>query len=96
MSAIESVRRSLGDRISALSEAKESELGRLRNQVHTLQAAIPPPQPKKVIVDDTVPAKKPAPKKKPAVPKPPRRQYATGGDHPSAQVTSCWLLSLST
>jgi hypothetical protein len=71
VSAIESVRRSLGDRISALSEAKESELGRLRNQVHTLQAAIPPPQPKKVIVDDTVPAKKPAPKKKPAVPKPP-------------------------
>ena len=44
-----SVRRSSGDRISALSEAKESELGRLRNQVHTLQAAIPPPQPKKVI-----------------------------------------------
>jgi hypothetical protein len=83
VSAIESVRRSLGDRISALSEAKESELGRLRNQVHTLQAAIPPPQPKKVIVDDTVPAKKPASKKKAAVPKPP-----APGTQPAATTPS--------
>ena len=71
VSAIESIRRSLGDRISALSEAKESELTRLRAQVHTLQAAVPPPPPKKVVVDDTAPAKKPVAKKKPAVPKPP-------------------------
>jgi hypothetical protein len=70
LNAIENARRSLGDRISALSEAKEAELNHLHAQVHTLQAAVPPPQPRKVVVDDTVPAKKPAPKKK-AVPKPP-------------------------
>ena len=70
LNAIENARRSLGDRISALSEAKEAELNHLHAQVHTLQAAVPPPQPRKVVVDDTVPAKKPVPKKK-AVPKPP-------------------------
>jgi hypothetical protein len=69
LAAIENTRRTLGDRISSLSEAKESELTRLRAQVHALQASIPPPPPKKVVVDDTTPAKKPAPKKR-AVPKP--------------------------
>jgi hypothetical protein len=70
LNALENSRRSLGDRISALSEAKETELSHLHAQVRTLQASIPPPQPKKVVIDDTAPAKKPAPKKK-AVPKPP-------------------------
>jgi hypothetical protein len=70
LTALENTRRALGDRISGLSDAKESELARLRAEVHTLQAAIPPPQPRKIIVDDNAPAKKPAPKKK-AVPKPP-------------------------
>ncbi len=76
LNALENARRALGDRISGLSEAKESEISRLRAQVHTLQAAVPPPPPKKVIIDDTVPAKKPAPKKK-AVPKPPASQPAS-------------------
>jgi hypothetical protein len=70
LAALENTRRALGDRITILSEAKESELGRLRTQVRTLQASIPPPAPKKVVIDDTAPAKKPAAKKKP-VPKPP-------------------------
>jgi hypothetical protein len=70
LNAIENIRRSLGDRISSLSESKEAELNHLHAQVRTLQASIPPPQPKKVVIDDTAPVKKPAPKKK-AVPKPP-------------------------
>lgn len=67
---LESTRRALADRLDTLTGAKEDELTRLRAQVKTLQAAVPPPQPKKIIVDDTEPAK-PAPKpKKKAVPKP--------------------------
>jgi hypothetical protein len=70
MSALQSVRRTLGERMQTLAAAKESELTRLRNQIKTLQAANPPAPPKKVIVDDTEPPKKPVKKKsaKPAVP----------------------------
>ena len=64
MSALESARRSMGERMQKLAGAKEDELTRLRAQVKTLSAA-PPPPPKKIIVDDTEPApKKPAAKKK--------------------------------
>jgi hypothetical protein len=70
MSSLQSVRRTLGERMQNLAAAKESELTRLRNQVRTLQAATPPEPPKKVIIDDTVPPKKPVKKKsaKPAAP----------------------------
>ncbi len=70
MSSLQSVRRTLGERMQNLAAAKESELTRLRNQVRTLQAATPPEPPKKVIIDDTVPPKKPIKKKsaKPAAP----------------------------
>src|SRR5258708_26099224 len=67
MSSLQSVRRTLGERMQNLAAAKESELTRLRNQVRTLQAATPPEPPEKVIIDDTVPPKKPV-KKKPAKP----------------------------
>ena len=70
MSSLQSVRRTLGERMQNLAAAKESELTRLRNQVRTLQAATPPEPPKKVIIDDTLPPKKPVKKKsaKPAAP----------------------------
>jgi hypothetical protein len=66
MTGLESARRSFGERMQKLANAKEEELARLRVQIKTLQAA-PPPPPKKIIVDDTEPPKKPAvkPKKKP-------------------------------
>lgn len=64
MTALESARRSFGERLQKLAGAKEDELGRLRAQIKTLQAA-PPPPPKKIIVDDTEPPKKPVAKKKP-------------------------------
>jgi hypothetical protein len=62
ISALESVRRSLGERMQNLANAKEGELTRLRGQVKAMQAA-PPAPPKKIIVDDTEPPKKPAKKK---------------------------------
>jgi hypothetical protein len=62
ISALESVRRSLGERMQTLANAKEGELTRLRGQVKAMQAA-PPAPPKKIIVDDTEPPKKPAKKK---------------------------------
>jgi hypothetical protein len=65
MSGLENARRSFGERLQKLANAKEDELGRLRAQIKTIQAT-PPPPPKKVIVDDAgPPPKKPAPKKKP-------------------------------
>jgi hypothetical protein len=64
MNGLENARRSFGERMQKLASAKEDELGRLRTQIKTLQAA-PPPPPKKIIVDDTEPPKKPAAKKKP-------------------------------
>jgi len=71
LNALQSARHALGERMQNLAAAKESELMRLRNQVRTLQAA-PPEPPKKVIIDDTEPPKKPVKKKsvkpKPAVP----------------------------
>jgi hypothetical protein len=78
LNALQSARHALGERMQNLAAAKESELTRLRNQVRTLQAATPPEPPKKVIVDDTVPPKKPARKKpaKPAVPTPASPQSA--------------------
>ena len=70
MSALQSARRTLGERMQSLATAKESELSRLRTQLKTAQAAVPPPVPKKVIVDDTEPPKKPAKKKVAKVAKP--------------------------
>src|SRR5882672_2546901 len=67
MSSLQSVRRTLGERMQHLAAAKESELTRLRNQLKTAQAVIQSAPPKKTVVDDTEPPKKPA-KKKPAKP----------------------------
>jgi hypothetical protein len=63
--AIDSVRRTLADRMQTLAASKEAELARLRTQLKAAQAA-PPAPPKKIVVDDTQPEKKaPAKKKKP-------------------------------
>ena len=65
--ALDKARRALADRMESLAQSKENEISGLRNQVKTLQAAVPPAPPKKIIVDDDVP-KKPAARKK-ATPK---------------------------
>jgi hypothetical protein len=63
LNLFEKSRRSFADRMDSLSGAKEAELNQLRTQIRNLQASTPPVAPKKVIVDDTEPAKKPAKKK---------------------------------
>jgi hypothetical protein len=68
LSVIEKTRRTFADRMETLAGAKETELTRLRAQVKTGQVAASPQTPKKVIVDDTEPPKKPVRKR---VPKPP-------------------------
>ena len=71
LSSFEGTRKQLGERIENLSSSKEAELTRLHTELKTLQSQIQAEPPKKIVVDDTEPAKKPAPKKKTtAKPKP--------------------------
>jgi hypothetical protein len=73
LNSFERARRQLAERLENLTASKETELAGLRAQIKTLQAQVPPPTPKKVVIDDTQEApKKPAPKKK-TVPKPPAK-----------------------
>jgi hypothetical protein len=82
---IETARRSLAERMQGLAESKEGELAQLRTQVRNAQPVVATP-PKKVVVDDTEPVKKPAAKKMPAVkslaPKPPATAPPTGTSAP--------------
>jgi hypothetical protein len=66
VSAFEKARRSVADRMETLAGAKEVEVTRLRAALQNAQASTPAQPPKKIVVDDTVPAKKPAVRKKPA------------------------------
>lgn len=70
LSAFEGSRKQLAERIENLSSSKDQELAQLRVQLKTLQAQVEAAPPKKILVDDTEPPKKPAPKKK-ATPKKP-------------------------
>src|SRR6185437_12498311 len=64
VNSVEHIRRDLADRVATLASSKESELGRLRNEVRAAQAAAQAAPPKKVIVDDNAPVKKPVRKKR--------------------------------
>jgi len=63
-SSVEKARRALADRMDKLAAAKDSELAALHKQVQTLQAAIPPEPPVKVVIDDNPPKPKKVVKKK--------------------------------
>ncbi len=64
---IDSVRHDLGDNLEALTVSTQTEMNQLRNQVRVLQqSAVPPAPAKKVVVDNSEPAKKPATHKKKA------------------------------
>src|SRR5713226_5332289 len=65
VSAFEKARRAVAERMEALAGAKEVEVTRLRAALQNAQANTPSQPPKKIVVDDTAPAKKPL-KKKPA------------------------------
>jgi hypothetical protein len=67
VSAFEKARRSVAERMEALAGAKEAEVTRLRAALQNAQANTAAQPPKRIVVDDAEPAKKPA-KKKP-VPK---------------------------
>lgn len=70
LNSFESTRKQLADRTNTLATSKEQEIIRLRTELKTAQAAIPVAPPKKIVVDDNEPAKKPVVKKKPAAKKP--------------------------
>jgi len=66
----EGTRKQLAERLENLAASKEQEIVRLRTDLKTAQAAIPVAPPKKTVVDDNEPAKKPVVKKKPVPKKP--------------------------
>ncbi len=66
LGSLEDSRRAFAERMDKIATAKENEIGQLRVALQTARAEIPP---KKTVVDDTEPPKKPAPRKK-SVPKP--------------------------
>jgi hypothetical protein len=83
----EGTRKQIAERIENLSASKEAEIVRLRADLKTAQAAIPVEPPKKIVIDDTQPPKKPPVKKKPATkPTTPATQPSTTQPQtPSAQ-----------
>lgn len=94
LSSFENTRKELAERIENLSTSKEAELVRLRADLKTAQAAIPAEPPKKIVVDDNEPPKKPVAKKPasktkstPGTTKPPTGQTKTPPpqQNPSAQ-----------
>ena len=87
LTAFEGTRKQIAARIESLSAAKEAEIVRLRADLKTAQAAIPAAPPKKTVVDDNEPAKKPAVKKKP-VPKPATPGAAPTTAKPAAGQTA--------
>jgi hypothetical protein len=68
LSAFEKARRAFADRMESLAGAKEAEVARLRVALQSAQANISAEPPKKVVVDDAAPPKKPAKKKTAAKP----------------------------
>lgn len=89
LSAFESIRKQLAERMENLAGSKEQEIVRLRSQLKTAESEIPATPPKKVVVDDTQPEKKPV-RKKPVAKKPagtgtPSTTPATTNKPPSGQ-----------
>jgi hypothetical protein len=64
LNSFEGTRKQIAERIESLAAGKEAEIVRLRADLKTAQAAIPATPPKKIVIDDNEPAKKPAGKKK--------------------------------
>ena len=70
LNTFEATRKQMAQRMENMAASKEQEIARLRTDLKTAQAAIPVAPPKKIVVDDNEPAKKPAAKKKPVAKKP--------------------------
>lgn len=80
LNAIDGARRSLADRMDRLAVTKDNEIGQLRVALQNARAEIPP---KKTVVDDTEPAKKPTTHKKPAAKPRTTAKPATTGAAPA-------------
>ena len=86
LNTFEATRKQIAERMENLATSKEQEIVRLRSDLKTAQAAISAAPPKRIVVDDTEPAKKPAVKKKPAAKKPAITPApATTGQSPAEQ-----------
>jgi len=70
LNSFEGTRKQLAERMEGLAASKEQEIVRLRADLKTAQAAVPAAPPKKTVVDDNEPEKKPVVKKKPVAKKP--------------------------
>jgi len=70
LNTFEATRRQIAERLESLAASKEQEIIHLRADLKTAQAAIPVEPPKKIVVDDNEPPKKPPVKKKPVTKKP--------------------------
>jgi hypothetical protein len=68
LSTFEKARRAFADRMESLAGAKEAEVARLRVALQSAQASLSAEPPKKVVVDDDAPPKKPVKKKTAAKP----------------------------
>lgn len=66
LDALDGSRKQLGERIDTLATSKEAEITQLRTSLKAMQSQVEAAPPKKIVVDDNEPAKKPAAKKKPA------------------------------
>jgi hypothetical protein len=85
LNSFEGTRKQIAERMESLAASKEQEIVRLRADLKTAQAAIPAAPPKKTVVDDNEPAKKPVVKKKP-VAKKPAGTAASGTATPATQT----------
>jgi hypothetical protein len=90
LNGFETTRKQMAQRMESLSSAKEAEIVRLRTDLKAAQAAVPVTPPKKTVVDDNAPAKKPVVKKKvppkPATPAPTTAKPAAGQTAAPAQT----------
>lgn len=90
LNGFETTRKQMAQRMESLSSAKEAEIVRLRTDLKAAQAAVPVTPPKKTVVDDNAPAKKPVVKKKvppkPATPAPTTAKPAAGQTPAPAQA----------
>lgn len=86
LDGFDSTRKQMAQRMESLSTSKEAEIVRLRIELKTAQAAIPAAPPKKIVVDDTAPVKKPAPRKKTAKPTTTAKPAAGQTQAPTAQT----------
>jgi hypothetical protein len=88
LTSFEATRKAIAGRIETLATSKEAEIARLRTDLKAAQAAIPAAPPKKIVVDDTEPVKKPVVKKKPAAKKPAITPVPGQTTPPAAQTPS--------